>query len=213
MKKNFLSLLLMMAICLSLAPSAYAVQSDVQASGDMSFATTVAVKANGDLVRWYAEEFSQEGDAVDYIPDFSLTTIGKGYKAVTEEYLLKENGDLEYYIVSEKGASSENFGTVLTNVEQISGRTALKKDGTVWTAGNPLEFSYLTDNAVQVRSNNILKKDGTLWTWDDSNHLNKVMDSIAYATDGMAIKTDGTLWAWGSNNRGQLGIEIGRAHV
>lgn len=211
MKKRLLSLLLALALCLVLIPPARAAQSGIQASGGTTFSLTTAVKASGDLVRWFSQECVDAGGNVDCIKNYSLEAMGSGYKAVAEcgmdaDYWLKENGDLLYYTVMGKATSSEVSGVVLTNVEQINDGTALKKDGSVWISGNPLEFSRLTDNAVQICGQYALKKDGSLWTWDrGGENLHKMMDDVAYVTHGMAIKNDGTLWTWGRNDRGQLG--------
>ena len=84
MKKRLLSLLLALALCLVLIPPARAAQSGIQASGGTTFSLTTAVKASGDLVRWFSQECVDAGGNVDCIKNYSLEAMGSGYKAVAE---------------------------------------------------------------------------------------------------------------------------------
>lgn len=184
------------------------------------------ITPDGTLKSWYHAILY--GKMVE--SDNTVRTLGTGYRAITNNYLLKEDGTLWHFWDGEVDAATK----IMDNVKQISGGTVLKNDGTVWstvpqTKDIPTadKFQYITSGGKQVFGASqtgiteyayVVKEDGSLWSWGSNESyllgrnvtgewgsLGKVMDNVAYATGGMAIKTDGTLWSWGINGNGQVG--------
>ena len=193
------------------------------ASGNSTAAREYAVLADGRLVRW---------------KDKAL--LDTGYQAVSfaeNRYMgLKTDGTLwawgEWYSLSDH--TIEKPVKVLSNVKQISGYLALKKDGSVWSP-EPLEsmnqkqdgiFYQVIDGGVVQISNYLedagmaVTENGTLYSWGSNwsnaalgrstefntgNRPAAILEQVSYVNGHFAIRKDGSLWSWGSNTFGTVG--------
>jgi len=192
---------------------------------------TVALREDGTVWAWGANDFGQLGDGTD-----------------------GTDRDKALQVITEPG------GGPLTGVVAITAgwchTVALKDDGTVWAWGNnglgqlgdgttdssttPVQtvmelggdpLAGVAAVAAGYRHNVVLKEDGTVWAWGD-NYAGQLGDGntdtpsytpvpvkgyagegtlngVAAVTTGtshtVALKGDGTVWAWGYNDSGQLG--------
>ena len=123
---------------------------------------------------------------------------------------------------------------MLSNVKQISGYLALKKDGSVWSP-EPLEsmnqkqdgiFYQVIDGGVVQISNYLedagmaVTENGTLYSWGSNwsnaalgrstefntgNRPAAILEQVSYVNGHFAIRKDGSLWSWGSNTFGTVG--------
>lgn len=151
-----------------------------------------------------------------------------------ESFALKRDGSVWGW-----GSSAGSYIPVqvpgLTDVKQISGAAALKKDGTVWVLDqSPLIFSQIPglSNVKRIAGGReitaALLNDGSVYVYGDGylgifgdgsfgpgagSGLRKVpITDVVGITAGLwgvlAWKKDGTLWGWGFNFDRQLGVNM-----
>ncbi len=172
---------------------------------------TVAIKTDGTLWTWGANNFGQLGNGSTtntsvLIPtqigtDTNWKEIAAGLSHVAA---IKDNGALWTWGV----------GGVLGDTTTANRYAPMQASGSlIWskiTAGKRHTLAIATN--------------GTLWTWGDNQFgqlgdgttINKMIPTqigtannwgsfSAWENSTVAIRTDGTLWTWGSNTFGQLG--------
>lgn len=83
----------------------------------------------------------------------------------------------------------------LSGVTGISGRFAVRRDGTVWTWGSGSDAEMGTDWSTT----------GTIPFPIQVPRLTNVVTVAAGGDTGYALRSDGTMWSWGSNDPGMLG--------
>ena len=148
-------------------------------------------------------------------------------------YSIKQDGTLWAWGNGVNLGTDQNYPLQLgtaTNWIDVSGRAALKNDGTLWYFYSPNgTFSQIENDAnwQSFSSRNgytmAIKNNNTLWARGANNYgqlgdgttVNKTnfiqigsndwAKIYAGANSCFAIKFDGTLWAWGLNYYGQLG--------
>ena len=91
-----------------------------------SFNTEAAILADGTLRAWSKTSYGEGG----YEFDYTLSNIGKGYRALGRSCFLKSDGTA--WNMDNPGAFLENV-KVLDHVTQIMDGIFLKDDGTVWS--------------------------------------------------------------------------------
>lgn len=172
---------------------------------------TVALKTNGTLWAWGANDYGQLGDGSTldrYNPtQITTNTNWTAIAAGTAHTLaLKSNNTLWSWGNNQYGQLGDGTTVSKTEPAQIT--------GTNWQT-----FSAGRDHTVALTN-------GTLWAWGrnnvgqlgDGTTVDKLIPtqvgtdnnwSDIFATGyyhTVALKSDGTLWAWGANDYGQLGI-------
>jgi len=175
---------------------------------------TAAVKTDGTLWSWGANQYGQLGDTTSTHRSSPIQTVAGGttWKQVSAaRYLtaaIKTDGTLWIWGRNQYGQLGDN--TVVsksspvqttaggTNWKQVSAwlwmTAAIKTDGTLWTWGQN-NYGELGDNTITHRSSPVQTvAGGTNW---------RLVSAGYYQTS--AIKTDGTLWLWGYNGGGGLG--------
>ena len=170
---------------------------------------TVALKSNGTLWAWGANDYGQLGDntttnrysPVLIGPYTDWTKIAGG----THTVALKSDGTLwawgqNTYGQLGDGSTTDKHAPVQigddTHWTEIAGSThtiALKSDGTLWAWGQNT-YGQLGDGTTTDKHAPVQIGDDTHWT--------KI---ATLGTHTVALKSDGTLWAWGWNWLGQLG--------
>lgn len=178
---------------------------------------TLAVKTDGTLWAWGANEYGQLGTATnetcfpEYPRPCSTVPIRVGTDADWETVAaggghtlaLKRNGTLwtwgHYWLGGGAGANREapvqigsdrDWGAIATGSDHSMG---LKNDGTLWVWGRN-HPGQLGDGSTQDVSTPIQVGDDSDWV--------AVAGGWAHT---VAVKKDGSVWAWGANNYGQVG--------
>ena len=173
---------------------------------------TVAVKTDGTLWAWGANNSSQIGDGT-YTNRLAPTQLG-----TATNWRTIAAGDLHTVALKTDGSL---WAWGINGYGQLG-------DGTTTDRNTPVQIGSATNWSAVFAGNQrtfALKTDGTLWGWG-ANWYGKLGDgtgidrksptqigtatnwrSIAVGADyTMALKTDGTLWAWGFNGwDGHLG--------
>jgi hypothetical protein len=169
-------------------------------------AHSLALKADGSLWGWGANDHGQLGNGTVTEQHFPKSITGKGYIAISAGFGhslgLQENGSLWAWGQNTQGQLGDG-GTKDRYDPEFIGP------------------DYMAISAAGYHSM-ALKTDGSLWTWG-SNYDGQLGDGTTnssvvpiligtgYAAiaagfrHNLALKTDGSLWAWGYNGRGQLG--------
>lgn len=172
---------------------------------------TFALKSNGQLLAWGANNNGQIGDGTQTMRDAPILVNG------ANEYIAVAPGGWHTLAIKADGtlwAWGNNSGGELGN-------------GSFVSAQAPLQIG--TDNDWAQVSANIghsagIKSDGTLWTWGTNYNGNlghgttspsNVPIQVGQGNDwahvslggshAIAIKSDGTLWGWGRNYSGEAG--------
>jgi alpha-tubulin suppressor-like RCC1 family protein len=167
---------------------------------------TAAIKTDGTLWTWGANDYGQLGDGTTTSRRSPGTTAGGGtnWAQVSCGYnhtaAIKTDGTLWTWGVNTSGklgdgttTSRSSPGTTAgggTNWAQVScgvdHTAAIKTDGTLWTWGRN-DYGQLGDGTTTSRSSpGTTAGGGTNWA------------QVSFVSDGtIAIKTDGTLWTWG----------------
>ena len=165
----------------------------------------VAIKSDGSLWTWGANDFGQLGDGTR-VDRSTPTQIGTGFTSVaagnSSVVALKSDGSM--WAWGNNNAGQVGDGTTIPSLtpKQIG-------TGFISVAGGQDHFAAI-------------KSDGSLWTWG-SNMSGELGDGtttdsttpkqidtgfVSVAAGGahtFAIKSDHSLWAWGANFMGQLG--------
>ena len=163
-------------------------QSGIISTPNSTFASGLAIKADGTLWGW-GDGLSVWGKTWD---GSTPVQLGSGYTAVSgtvdEAFLLKEDGTLcfqgtyiPYYGYLDK--TSPDPVQVLDHVVQFCNGTALKEDGSVWSFLPPSEDAYDPDTLFYH-------------IMDDAKQISGGLYGGEF---GMALKNDGTLWSWTNN--------------
>jgi alpha-tubulin suppressor-like RCC1 family protein len=179
------------------------------ASVSTSYGATLALKQDGTLWSWGANDFGQLGQGTsDGDPHPDPTQVGTDTDWNSVHFLYASAG-------------------------------AIKNDGTIWVWGSSANDEDAHPDPTQVGTDTdwtdflagsasiALKSDGTLWTWGyngvgnlgqgtrdgdihiDPEQVGTDTDWNKISTDGnssFAIKDDNSLWSWGGNSSGQLGL-------
>ena len=170
---------------------------------------TMAIKADGSLWAWGANDYGQLGngtddqrqsyanpDPVKIMDDVAAVSAGLGHTAA-----IRADGSLWSWGWNSHG--------------QLGDGTTMDRNEPVWIMA---DVSFV---AVGLRHTMAIRADGSLWAWGwnyygqlgdgtttDRHEPVWIMDDVV-AVDGLlhtiAIKADGALWAWGVNSSGQLG--------
>lgn len=214
-----------------LGPGGTGTLNDVIAVATSSFEGGLALKRDGTVWAWGAEDNGALGDG--NTSGFSGTPV---------------------QVV---GPGGVGFLTDIVSIAAYAGHSlALKSDGTVWAWGfnaygqvgdgsttarstpvqvvGPGGTGFLT-NVIAIAAGQLssvaLKSDSTVWTWGDNSYaelgngtytnsstpvevvgpggsgtLSGVVAIAAGALHVLALKSDPTLWAWGADSHDQLGI-------
>ncbi|MEI6601908.1 MAG: hypothetical protein WCL54_00315 [Clostridia bacterium] len=105
---------------------------------------------------------------------------------------------VKYTGVEPKNSQQIEYAKVMGQVKQVSGKYALKNDGTLWSLEKIKEPKQLYSNvrSFEQRTNvlNVLKNDGTLWAGLDKPVL--IAEQVKSSHDGMFLQNDGSLWAF-----------------
>ncbi len=183
---------------------------DVQAGT----AHIVALKANGDLYGWGANNYGQLGTG-DNTNQFSPKLIMQNVKAYSVGYLhtmvIKNDGTMWGTGYNDWGGIGfgSSVGAVNVWTQESSKATdwkavgtgyyntyGIKTDGTLWATGANL---YGQAGQPQASGNevDVFTKVGTDTNWAE-------VSGGEYHAIG--LKTNGELWAWGGNPNGQVGV-------
>jgi alpha-tubulin suppressor-like RCC1 family protein/inosine-uridine nucleoside N-ribohydrolase len=172
---------------------------------------TVAVKSDGTVWAWGANDSGQLGDDTTTNRSSPIQVSG-----LTESIAVAGGGGHTVAVKSD--------GTVWAWGYNADGQLG---DGTTNNRSSPIQVSGLTGVVAVAAGLNhtvALKSDGTVWAWGQ-NLFGQLGDGptsdqhapvqvsgltgvIAVAASGLqtvALKSDGTVWAWGYNLYGQLG--------
>jgi len=203
----------------STSPGQVGIDSDwvsIAAAG----ADTVALKSNGTLWAWGANDYGQLGDGT--ITDRHDPTQESSH---SNNWVSIAAGGLNTVAIQSDGTL---WSWGMNRYGQLG-------DGTTTNSTVP-EKRGINNKWLSIAAGSeftmAIKSDGTLWTWG-RNHTGQLghtsSDSCAPETDpcstspgqvgsdnkwisiaagwshSVALKSDGTLWAWGSNGTGQLG--------
>ena len=176
---------------------------------------TVAIKTDGTLWAWGANDSGQLGDN-SVSNRSSPVPIGNGFRAVSAGYqhviAVKTDGTLWAWGANTSGQLGDGSTTAQLVPEQIgSGYSAVaagynhslavKTDGTLWAWGDNAD-GQLGDGTNTARMTPALVGTGftsVATTRTDTNGYKK--GSLLT----VAVKTDGTVLSWGTNSLGQLG--------
>jgi alpha-tubulin suppressor-like RCC1 family protein len=181
---------------------------------------TAAIKTDGTLWTWGANNNGRLGDNTTIIRSIPVTTFagGTNWKQVScggnHTAAIKTDGTLwtwggNNFAQLGVNDNSTNRSTPVTtfaggtNWKQVSGGSlhiaAIKTDGTLWTWGYNVQGQLGINNTTSPICTPVTTfAGGTNW---------KQVDCGGNRT--AAIKTDGTLWTWGQNSSGQLGDNTG----
>ena len=146
--------------------------------------TSLALKTNGTLWSWGANESGQLGLGDSYINRSSPVQVG----ALTNWSKIAGAG------------SRYSYGD---NIFASGFFSAIKTDGTLWSWGDNTYGKLGLGNTIS-RSSPV--QVGALTTWS-SLSINQAMN-YKNTHNTAVIKTDGTLWAWGSNVTGSLATGV-----
>jgi len=175
---------------------------------------SAAIKTNGTLWTWGANEFGQLGTNDTTNKNSPVTTFvgGTDWKQVSvggfHIAAIKTDGTLWTWGIGASGRLGTNdtidrstpVTTFIggTNWKQVSGggfhTTAIKTDGTLWTWGSGLNSQLGTNNTTTRSTPVTTFVGGTNWKQVSGGDIHTA-----------AIKTDGTLWTWGDGGNGRLG--------
>ena len=185
---------------------------EAAAAGTLSIAAggihTLAIKSDGTLWAWGANEYGQLGDGtgtdkhspVQIGADHWISIAAGGVHSLG----IKSDGTLWAWGANGVGQLGDGTGTLKASPVQIGGdhwisitagegtSLGLKSDGTLWAWGYN-EYGQLGDGTTVTKLSPV--QIGT-------DHWYSIAAG-GYHTLG--LKSDGTLWAWGSNAYGQLG--------
>ena len=181
---------------------------------------TLALKADGSLWTWGANQFGQLGDGtlINKSAPVQIGT-GKDWTAVaaggSSSFALKADGTLWAWGENAKGQLGDGTVTAKSLVPVL----VLNKSS---NGGRYVAISAGAEHTLALQA------DGSLWTWG-SNQYGQIAqspaDTAAHSTPvqigednwtgiaaggshSLAIRADGTLWAWGNNVKGQLGLGV-----
>jgi len=175
---------------------------------------TVAIKTDGSLWTWGANNGGQLGDNTITDRSTPVTTFagGNDWKSVScggnRTAAIKTDGSLWVWGVGTRGElGTNNTTTRSTPVTTFVGgnnwksvasgsnhMAAIKTDGTLWTWG--------WNNSGELGINNRNQQNAPVTTFAGGTTWKSVACGGSFTA---AIKTDGTLWTWGLNSSGQLG--------
>ncbi len=178
------------------------------------FNHTVALKSNGTLWAWGANDNSQLGDGTSTYREIPVqeSTLAENWTSISASsshtIAIKSNGTLWAWGNNSTGKLGDGTLTLRTTpTQEVTGSTLWSK--TTAASGHTIA----------------LRSDGSLWSWGsncggllgrgtDGNHSFPAQETTG-ATDWsflsagagytMALKADGTLWGWGNNQKEQLG--------
>ena len=181
----------------------------------MGSSHAMAIKTNGTLWLWGANNYGQIGDNSSIAKSFPVQTVSGGTNwaklsktiGSTVSAAIKTDGTLWLWGRGGTGAMGDNTsiaksspvqtiaaGTNWANVATSIHVVATKTDGTLWTWGYS-SFGALGDNTIIDKSSPVQTiAGGTNWK-----------DMGVHNFWSVATKTDGTLWMWGRNTYGNLG--------
>jgi alpha-tubulin suppressor-like RCC1 family protein len=176
---------------------------------------TSAIKTDGSLWTWGANNFGQLGINAGNVPRSTPVTTfsgGTDWKQVScgseHTIAIKTDGSLWIWGYNNVGQLGINDTTtrstpVTTFVggntwKSVAGgyrvTTAIKTDGSLWTCGS--------NNNGQLGINNTANRSIPVTTFAGGNNWKSVAGGGQFTS---AIKTDGSLWTWGLNTSGELG--------
>jgi hypothetical protein len=174
---------------------------------------TMAVKSDGTLWGWGANNYGQLGDGTTVNRNAPVqigndTHWKKVYAKFIHTMAIKEDGTLwgwgynrfgalgngtntDKHIPTQEPSKSTNWTDVATGYYHS---IAVKSDGTLWASGRN-NFGQLGDNSL-VDKHVFVPIAAAVTDWSDV---------AAGYYHSAAIRKDGSLWAWGRNNYGQVG--------
>jgi len=189
--------------------------------GTSTFTTsfTLAIKTDGTLWGWGANDFGQLGsnNTINRSSPVQIGTTNGWKKVLTGEYCvlaLKNDGTLWGWGRNDRGQLGSNNTIDRSSPVQIGSNSnwkdiavmnhvlAIKTDGTLWGWG--------FNNFGELGLNNIVNGSspvqiGTNTDWKKIHGAITQNDTPLTPGHSCAIKTDNTLWVWGYNHNGQLG--------
>jgi YD repeat-containing protein len=170
----------------------------------------LAVKTNGDLYAWGANNAGQVGDGTTAnrsTPTMVLTDVssvaggGAFSMALRTDANVWAWGNNDFGQLGDGTKTSRSTPAIVSGLNNIRAITAgqvfssaLKIDGTVWTWGTNADGRLGRNLATDV--------------YPIPAQVPGLANVIAVASGyshTLAVKTDGTVWAWGYNGSGQLG--------
>ena len=173
--------------------------------------TTMAVKTDGTLWGWGAQQYGELGQnqqTVKYSSPVQVpgTTWSKVSAIATAFIATKTDGTMWSWGRNNNGRLGHGGTGTVSSPVQVPGTTwstvsgsrgtmagAIKTDGTLWVWGANNNGELGQNNRTYYSSPKQIP--GTTWTG------NIVVTSQSTA----CAKTDGTLWAWGNDENGELG--------
>jgi alpha-tubulin suppressor-like RCC1 family protein len=162
---------------------------------------TLALKADGTLWSWGANDFGQLGRSLS--TTYSWTTISAGANSADNTgFMIAIRSDGKLFSWGNNNIGQLGFGDALpsTNISyplQI-GNSSWTSVATGWSHVAAIDasgrlFTWGKNNSGQLGQNNTVARSSPV----------QVAGSYTYVSAGFevtyAIKTDGTLWAWGAN--------------
>jgi alpha-tubulin suppressor-like RCC1 family protein len=181
---------------------------------------SMALKSNGSVMAWGANESGQLGDgttATRFVPvQVSGLGPGSGVTAIatgsSHTLALKSDGSVWAWGLNVNGQLGD--GTMTTRLTPVPVTSLGPGSGVVAVAVSTGAGTH----SLAVKS------DGTLWAWGanangqlgDGTTTNRLAPVAVSGLSGVAavsaaptrtfaVKSDGTVWGWGLNNAGQLG--------
>lgn len=222
MKKNLVSLILALALCMGLTVPALAFDTAVTGqTNPVSLANTggcYVVDEDGVLWEWNLNEFVDRGQ-----PERVAENVASVYYGGLA--ILKKDGSLwgRYSLTGLGTDDEERYNEYVKLMDGVSSvslyedvAAILKTDGSLWMCGSNLTMQ-IGNGGAGDRHLHFTNWYGKIFDYNVQTTPIKIMDNVTCVSVGYnhtaAVTADGSLWMWGQNDKGQLGFSGGNTTV